>query len=64
MTAQVKSLIDEADIGSGDKTPGQHDTEKMIEQIGESRHENAHQKDGTKQNTDSEQNKGVLPKKD
>lgn len=27
-------LRNEADIGSGEKSPGQEDTEKMIEQIG------------------------------
>jgi hypothetical protein len=28
-------LPDEADIGSGEKNPGQKDTEKMIEQVGD-----------------------------
>lgn len=31
--ADAKSLIDEADIGSGEKTPAQLDTEKMIREI-------------------------------
>ncbi len=29
-------FIDEADVGSGEKNPGQHDTEDMIEQVGQS----------------------------
>jgi hypothetical protein len=28
-----RPTIDEADIGSGEKTPGQHETEEMIRQI-------------------------------
>lgn len=35
MNNQTKHMIDEADIGSGEKQPGQEDTEKIIEQIGE-----------------------------
>ncbi|NHZ92851.1 hypothetical protein F2P45_28145 [Massilia sp. CCM 8733] len=31
--AQAKSLVDEADIGSGEKPPSQLDTEEMIRQI-------------------------------
>ncbi|MES2537327.1 MAG: hypothetical protein V4632_15795 [Pseudomonadota bacterium] len=34
MIKPVKHLPDEADIGSGEKNPGQKDTEKMIEQVG------------------------------
>jgi hypothetical protein len=30
-------LPEEADIGSGEKTPGQRDTEKLIEQVGTER---------------------------
>jgi hypothetical protein len=29
----VRPLLDEADIGSGEKTPAQHETEEMIRQI-------------------------------
>ena len=29
----VRPLIDEADIGSGEKTPGQKETEELIRQI-------------------------------
>lgn len=32
-----KDLINEADIGSGEKSQGQKDTEKMIEQVGKDR---------------------------
>ena len=31
--AKAPPLMNEADIGSGEKTPGQEDTEKMIEAI-------------------------------
>jgi hypothetical protein len=36
MNSQPKNLHDEPDIGSGEKSPGQQDTEKMIEQVGNS----------------------------
>jgi len=29
----VRALLDEADIGSGEKTPGQKETEEIIRQI-------------------------------
>ncbi len=29
----VRPLLDEADIGSGEKTPAQHETDEMIRQI-------------------------------
>lgn len=31
--AEAKPMIDEADIGSGEKTPAQRDTEEIIRQI-------------------------------
>ena len=31
--SENKHVIHEADIGSGEKTPGQHDTEQMIEKV-------------------------------
>lgn len=31
--AHGRPLYDEADIGSGEKSPGQHETEEMIRQI-------------------------------
>ncbi|MDB5825200.1 MAG: hypothetical protein JWR21_3904 [Herminiimonas sp.] len=36
MKAPIKHLPDEADIGSGEKSPGHRDTEKLIEQVGNS----------------------------
>lgn len=33
-TLPTKSVNTEADIGSGEKTPGQLETEKMIEKVG------------------------------
>jgi len=35
MKKQVKHLQNEPDIGSGEKNPGQQETERMIEQIGQ-----------------------------
>jgi len=34
MTRKVTHLFDEADIGSGEKTPGQEEVERSIESIG------------------------------
>jgi hypothetical protein len=31
--AKGRPILDEADIGSGEKTPAQHETEEMIRQI-------------------------------
>jgi hypothetical protein len=36
MKAPINHLPDEADIGSGEKSPGHRDTEKLIEQVGDS----------------------------
>jgi hypothetical protein len=36
MKPPLTHLPDEADIGSGEKSPGHRDTEKMIEQVGNS----------------------------
>ncbi len=36
-TTQSPHLIDEADVGSGEKTPGQRETDAIIEQIGAQR---------------------------
>lgn len=33
-TEPARSLPEEADIGSGEKGPGEHDTEKIIEEVG------------------------------
>lgn len=35
MENPIKHMPTEADVGSGEKEPGQKETEKMIEQIGE-----------------------------
>jgi DNA-binding PucR family transcriptional regulator len=35
MAEPVRHLPEEADIGSGEKNPGQKETEKMIEQVGD-----------------------------
>ena len=34
MKEQIKHLQNEPDIGSGEKSPGQRETEGMIEQVG------------------------------
>lgn len=34
MKEQIKHMQNEPDIGSGEKSPGQHETESMIEQVG------------------------------
>ncbi len=43
MEQPIKHMPTEVDVGSGEKGPGQKDTEKMIEQVGdkvgETRHE-------------------------
>ena len=36
VTKDNAHLIDEADVGSGEKTPGQRETEAIVEQIGTS----------------------------
>ncbi len=33
MAEQTKHLVDEVDVGSGEKNPGQKETEKLVEQI-------------------------------
>lgn len=39
-------LPNEADIGSGEKGPAEHETQKMIEQIGDKLDETKQQKNG------------------
>lgn len=48
MKNQERHMLDEADIGSGEKTPGQEDTDKIIEQIGKNRKNQAKEKDRTR----------------
>lgn len=32
--AQAHALLDEADIGSGEKTPGEQETDEIVSQVG------------------------------
>ncbi|MGZ3159976.1 MAG: hypothetical protein ACXU7H_12890 [Burkholderiaceae bacterium] len=52
MSNEPKHLMNEADVGSGDKTAADHDTEKLIEQVGQAK-KNADAKRGVKPDTDS-----------
>jgi len=48
MENPIKHMPTEADVGSGEKGPGQKETEKMIEQVGDKvseTHEDIGQKD-------------------
>jgi hypothetical protein len=48
MENPIKHMPTEADVGSGEKGPGQKETEKMIEQVGDKvseTHEDQDQKD-------------------
>ena len=38
--AQAHALMDEADIGSGEKTPGEHETDEIVSQVGKAEKEN------------------------
>lgn len=49
MKQRITHLREEADIGSGEKTPGQQDTEKFIEQIGTREPPPTHPLDGKQQ---------------
>ncbi len=49
MENPIKHMPTEADVGSGEKGPGQKETEKLIEQVGDKiseTHEDLWQKDG------------------
>ena len=49
MENPIKHMPTEADVGSGEKEPGQKETEKMIEQVGDKvseTHEDLGEKDG------------------
>ena len=39
--AQAHALMDEADIGSGEKTPGEQETDEIVSQVGKAEKENA-----------------------
>jgi hypothetical protein len=45
MGGQSRHFMNESDIGSGDKTPADHETQQLIEQIGNERKNAASQKD-------------------
>ena len=50
MQNPIKHMPTEADVGSGEKGPGQKETEKMIEQVGDKvseTHDEQKQKGGT-----------------
>ena len=55
MSNQPKHLIEEADVGSGDKTPADHETEKLIEEVGKAKQQADAQR-GIKQGGDHQQN--------
>jgi hypothetical protein len=43
MENPIKHMPTEADVGSGEKEPGQKETEKMIEQVGDKVSETHHE---------------------
>jgi hypothetical protein len=51
MQNPIKHMPTEADVGSGEKEPGQKETEKMIEQVGDKVDE-THGEQGRKENRD------------
>jgi hypothetical protein len=48
MSNQSRSVLHEADIGSGEKTAADHETEKLIEEVGKDK-KNADAKRGVKE---------------
>lgn len=48
MGNQTRHFMNESDVGSGDKTPADHETEKLIEEVGKAR-KNADAQRGVKQ---------------
>ena len=57
MSKHTKHFMNEADIGSGDKTPADHETEKLIEEIGKDK-QKADTERGVKQNAGNKHNFG------
>jgi hypothetical protein len=51
MENPIKHMPTEADVGSGEKGPGQKETEKMIEQVGDKVSE-THEEQGQKDSRD------------
>jgi hypothetical protein len=59
MGSQRKHLLNEADIGSGDKSPAEEDTERMIEEVGKNTNNPVPQKDMKQQyDANRKQNSG------
>jgi hypothetical protein len=56
-----RHFMNEADIGSGDKTPADHETEKLIEEVGKEK-QKADAQRGVKQNVGNQQNSGSAQK--
>lgn len=61
MSNQPKHLLDEADVGSGDKTPADHETEKLIQEVGQEK-QKADAQRGVKQGGSKQQNTAPAPK--
>ncbi len=60
MGKQTRHLRDEVDIGSGEKTPGEHDTEKLIEEVGKDK-KNADRQMDMKQKHDAVNKQNSTP---
>lgn len=56
MGTQDGHWMDEHDIGSGDKSLAEHETEKMIEEVGKNRNNPVPRKDVKQPQSDSKQN--------
>lgn len=53
MQQKVTHLPNEADIGSGEKGPAEHETQQMIEQIGDKVSETHQEKNGSREKSDA-----------
>ncbi|MGZ3237042.1 MAG: hypothetical protein ACXU8A_06680 [Burkholderiaceae bacterium] len=56
-----RHFMNEADIGSGDKTPADHETEQLIEEVGKAK-KNADAQRGVKQDATKQQNSAATQK--
>lgn len=61
MGNQTRHFMNESDVGSGDKTPADHETEKLIEEVGKAKH-NADVQRGVKQDVTNRQNSASTQK--
>lgn len=61
MKAPIRHLPDEADIGSGEKTPGHQETEELIQQVSTSEESGRASTKTPETGSTSEQNKGKAP---